>query len=432
MYTLKIPSAQPALGVRASRSAPIIIATDGRTQSDAALVVGRLLSDSPDAVRIATVLKPVPIVTDAQLPVSAEVEAARGDGLRAQVEQQLLRTWDATSDIDVLRGDPAAVVTRLAHESGATMIVAGLGRHRVTDRVFGDETALRLIRMSDVPVLAAASGVSSAPRRIVVAVDFSETSLRAARMALEVAAGGATIYLAHVAPRDSSLYDWKGWGASYKDDAGEALQKTRDQLRVPREVTVQKVLLQGDPATELLAFAASVNADLIATGSHGHGFVARLLIGSVTTRIVRCSTCSVLTVPHAAVMTRARTTASPPMVAALPHADWAAQLDVFTRRNFGRRGTLEVDDPEIGAQAQGFDYPLLGAAYDGHDERVELMFGEPGTGKHHLTRGIANVTGIDVLRDDRGRDLAIRVAHGGGQTLLTFASSPSDAEHSIR
>ena len=244
------------------------------------------------------------------------------------------------------------------------MIVSGLGRHRVADRVFGDETALRLIRLADVPVFAAASGLLHAPRRIVVAVDFSETSLRAARLALEVAATNATIYLAHVAPRDSSLYDWKGWGVTYKQDAGDALQKMREQLRVPRDMTMQKVLLQGDPATELLAFASSVNSDLIATGSHGHGFVARMLIGSVTTRIVRCSTCSVLTVPHTAVMTRARVTVEPPVVTTVPAPEWSAELDEFTRRNIGRRGVLEVDDPEIGAQAQEFDYPFLGATFD--------------------------------------------------------------------
>jgi nucleotide-binding universal stress UspA family protein len=59
---------------------------------------------------------------------------------------------------------------------------------------------------------------------------------------------------------------------------------------------VQPIMLQGDPATELLRFGVNVHADLIATGSHGHGFVARLLVGSVATRIVRASTCSVLTV----------------------------------------------------------------------------------------------------------------------------------------
>ena len=97
-------------------------------------------------------------------------------------------------------------------------------------------------------------------------------------------------------------------------------------------------------------------------------------------------------------------------------------LDDFSRRNFGRRGTLEVDDPEIGAQAQEFDYPFLGVTYDPHDGQVEVMVGELGNVGRHLTRGIGNVSTIDVLRNDRGRDVALRIAHGAGQTLLTFAS----------
>jgi nucleotide-binding universal stress UspA family protein len=427
MTTLKMPSKTPELGVRASRAAPVIIATDGRDQSDAAVVVGRLLGESSDATRVVTVLKTVPVVSpEMQLSVSADVDAARRAEARRAVIDQVQRWWDVTpadaGEVELYDGDPATVVARVAHEGGATMIVSGLGRHRVLDRVFGDETALRLIRMSDVPVFAVASGLNHAPRRIVVAVDFSETSLRAARLAIDVASSSATVYLAHVAPRDSTLYEWSADGSSYKTDAGAALQKTRDQLRVPDDMTVQRVMLQGDPATELLAFAASVNADLIATGSHGHGFVARMLIGSVTTRIVRCSTCSVLTVPHAAAMTRARTRVEPPVVMALAKQEWTDQLDDFTRRNFGRRSTLEVDDPEIGAQAQQFDYPLLGATYDPHDRRVELMFGELGKVERHLTRGIGGVTAIDVMRDESGRDMAMRIAHGAGQTLLNFAS----------
>jgi len=289
------------------------------------------------------------------------------------------------------------------------------------DRLFGDETALRLVRVSSVPVLAVATGLAHAPARIVVAVDFSETSLRAARLALDIAGPHATMYLAHVAPRDSMLHEWSAWGATYKDDAGDALQKMREQLQVPSGMTVQRVLLQGDPATELLAFAASVNADLIATGSHGHGFVARMLVGSVTTRILRCSTCSVLCVPHAAAMTRVRVTAQPSVVTTLTRPEWSAKLDEFTRRNIGRRGTLEVDDPDLGAQAQEHDYPLLGATYDPHDGRVELMFGELGNVGRHLARSIGDVDGIDTLRNEKGRDIALRISHGAGQTLLTFA-----------
>jgi nucleotide-binding universal stress UspA family protein len=422
MQTLQIPSTEPQQGIRASRVSPVIVATDGREQSDAALVAGRLLAADKDALRVASVLQPMPIMTpEAALPISPDIEASRRADLKRGVQIQMARAWSGDlADVELYEGDPATTIARLAHESNASMIVAGLGRHRVIDRLFGNETALRLVRVSAVPVLAVTNGLTHAPRRIVVAIDYSETSLRAARLALDVAASSATVYLAHVAPRDSTLYDWNGWGSSYKQDAGEALQKIREQLRLPPGMILQRVVLQGDPATELLAFATSVNADLIATGSHGHGFVTRMLIGSVTTRILRCATCSVLTVPHAAAITQARATVEPPVISALDRPEWTRALDEFTRRNVGRRGVLEVDDPEIGAQAQEHDYPLLGATYDPHDGRVELMFGELGDLDRHLSRSIGNVGRIDVLSDEKGRDIALRIGHGAGQTLLTF------------
>lgn len=410
-------------GIRASVGAPVIVATDGREQSDAALIAGGFLAGNSDALRVVSVLKPMPIVSpEAQVAASPDFEAGRRAHAKRAVRDQMTRVWQDGEgiDIELHDGDPASTIARVAHDANASMIVAGLGRHSVMDRLFGDETALRLVRVAAVPVLAASHKFTQAPRRIVVAIDFSETSLRAARLALDVATSSATIYLAHVAPRDSTLYDWTGGGSSYKQDAGEALQRMREQLRVPPGTIVQRVLLQGDPATELLAFATSVNADLIATGSHGHGFVARMLIGSVTTRILRCSICSVLTVPHAAAMTRARTSVEPPVVMSLDQPEWTTQLDEFTRRNIGRRGLLEVDDPELGAQAQEHDYPLLGASYDHHDGRVELMLGELGDVQRHLTRSIGGVSGIDVLANERGRDIALRIAHGAGQTLLTF------------
>jgi nucleotide-binding universal stress UspA family protein len=421
MHTLQLPTTAPQDGVRAKQTSPVIVATDGREQSDAAMVVGRLLSGGADALRVITVLKALPMVSpEATLPISSDVQAARRAEQRRAVVEQTNRIWGETAvDVELAEGEPATTIARISHESNATMIVSGIGRHQVMDRLFGDETALRLVRLSSVPVFTVAGGLMGAPHRIVIAADFSETSLRAARLALEVAAPRATVYLAHVAPRDKVLHDW---GLSYKEDAGDALAKMRDQLRVPTGMTVQRVLLQGDPATELLAFATSVNADLIATGSHGYGFVARMLIGSVTTRILRCSTCSVLCVPHAAAMTHVRISAAPSEVTTLPRPDWAPEMDAFTRRNIGRRGTLEVDDPDIGAQAQENDYPLLSATFDPHDERLELMFGELGDVGHHLTRSIGNVAEIDTLTNERGQDIALRIVHGTGQTLLTFAN----------
>jgi nucleotide-binding universal stress UspA family protein len=302
MEMLRVPSIPPELGVRASKTAPIIVATDGLPQSDAAILVGRMLAEDPEALKIVTVIRPMPIIPETTIAMNAEFALSRRAELQREVIGQMTRVLDALEPVEVLEGDPAATIARLAHQSAATMIVCGLGHHRVSDRVFGDETALRFIRMADVPVFAAAEQLHRAPSRIVVACDFSETSLRAARAAIELASTYATLYLVHVGPRGMKG-DWEGWGKAYRLEASDALVTMNDQLRPPADMIVERVMLEGDPATEILAFATGVHADLIATGSHGHGFITRMLIGSVATRIVRASTCSVLTVPPAAVMT---------------------------------------------------------------------------------------------------------------------------------
>ena len=101
-------------------------------------------------------------------------------------------------------------------------------------------------------------------------------------------------------------------------------------------------------------------------------------------------------------------------------ARWAEVLTTFTRRNAGRRASLEVDDPDYGLLIQEHGYPLLGVAYDHHDTRVEIMLGDLTGTRRHLTRGISDVHSVDLLRGVGGRDRALRIAHGRGQTLLTL------------
>jgi nucleotide-binding universal stress UspA family protein len=302
MVTLRTPSIEPELGVRASKFAPVVIATDGRRQSDAALVVGKMLAPAPNALKVVSVVRPLPIIPESGMVLNADLALSLRAEAQRDVIAQMTRTLEELAPLDVLEGDPAMTVAGVAHRSSATMIVCGLGRHRVTDRIFGDETALRFVRVADVPVFAVAEGLNRAPSRIVVACDFSETSLRAARAAIGLASTNAFLYLVHVGPRGMKA-DREAWATTYRQEAADALVAVHEQLRAPDDMVVEHVLLEGDPATEIIAFASGVNADLIATGSHGHGFIARMLIGSVATRIVRASTCSVLTVPHAAVVT---------------------------------------------------------------------------------------------------------------------------------
>ena len=157
--------------------------------------------------------------------------------------------------------------------------------------------------------------------------------------------------------------------------------------------------------------------DLIVAGSHGHNFLSRLLLGSVSTRLVRSAHCSVLVAPP---------DDAPGFLEEMPEDrgrfafyEWAERLEEFTRRNAGRIARMEEIDPEIGAQVAEKAASFVGAAFDPRDARVHIMF-ESQSGSGHLTRSIGGVTAIQMLRDAAGLDVMLRVAHGRGQTLLTL------------
>lgn len=59
---------------------------------------------------------------------------------------------------------------------------------------------------------------------------------------------------------------------------------------------VQEAVRLGKPADEILTVAKQHKADLIVTGAKGLGAISRMLLGSVSTRVVQHATCSVLVV----------------------------------------------------------------------------------------------------------------------------------------
>jgi nucleotide-binding universal stress UspA family protein len=234
---------------------------------------------------------------------------------------------------------------------------------------------------------------------------------------------GGVVHLVHVIPRERLLLDPWISDRDYNDMVRHRFARFRAQLVVPPNVELMQHTCTGSAAKALLDFAEGQHADLIGAGSHGHGFVTRLVVGSVTTALLRAATCCVLVVPPVELPLRAEDQGNGALSVHPDRSQWSAMLADFTRTNAGRRTRLEVDDPDIGAQAQESEYPLLGIAFDPHDDRLEIMLGELGTGKPHLSRGITDVSALDVLTDKSGNDLALRARHGAGQTVLTFVST---------
>jgi nucleotide-binding universal stress UspA family protein len=420
----------PAIAWSAERqehwsAAVVLCATDGSGAADGALRVAHARAKATGAtLELLTVVQAEPVLTLDGAYASGEMMLANRDARRRLVEAQVARVLGPHQSLSltVADGNPAYTISRIAIERRASMVVVGLGRHFIAHRLFGNETALQLARIARVPVLAVPSSATGAPRHAVVAIDFSEISTRAAQTAIETLEDGGCVDLVHVMPHVHEAAFTVEPEEPYERWAEARLATVTAQLVVPSGMTVRHIALRGRPAPALLDYASRVGADVISTGTHGLGFVARALLGSVTTKLLRGSTCTVLSVPRDPVPTyepsAARVAAGRSFDAPLA---WSRLLTDFTKRNVGRRTILEVDDLEIGAQSQEYNYPFLGASFSDRDGRLDLMLGDQHAGGRHLARTMGSIVSVDVLTDGAGHDLALRVQHGTSQTLLTFA-----------
>lgn len=136
-------------------------------------------------------------------------------------------------------------------------------------------------------------------RRILVGVDGSESSQGAARMAAEIAVRfGARLTLAYVVP--NLLLPPDAYGLNVEDvEQGNREFAHTLLTRCLAELgeagaRAETMVLSGSAAESLAEAAASSGADLIVVGSRGRGAVARVLLGSVSDRLVHISTKPVL------------------------------------------------------------------------------------------------------------------------------------------
>ena len=325
-----------------------------------------------------------------------------------------------TPHVNVREGDAAAMIARFADEHAAQLVVLRIGRHESVDRIFGDETALKVARAVRAPLLAVPDEAPASLQSAIVGIDFSDASLRAAQAALRLVEQGGVLRVVYVVPKTRTILD-----DVIPEEEEERYLRHRfthfvGRLTVPARVAIDEVRLDGEPARELLRYAREMHADFVAVGSHGAGFVERLVLGSMTTKVLRGAQCAVLVVPPQLPLEPNQRESAHGFTMRFDETRWSEVLDDFTRSNAGRRTRLEVDDTDIVAQPQEDEYRLLGIDYDPHDRRIDIMLGELGGGEPHLSRSIGGVESLHILSDIDGRDLALRLRHRDAQTILTL------------
>ncbi len=138
-------------------------------------------------------------------------------------------------------------------------------------------------------------------KRILVAIDGSDPSLKAARMAADIALRfGAQLTLVHVVPKVLLPPDVYGLTLAevekeHRAYAEKLLEKALSFLAEPG-IDTTSTILYGSPAESIAEEAAAQDVGLVVVGSRGHGAVARMFLGSVSDRIVHISPKPVLVV----------------------------------------------------------------------------------------------------------------------------------------
>jgi nucleotide-binding universal stress UspA family protein len=293
----------------AQRSAAILLATDGTPQSDAAIAFAYLLSlkDHSDVIALA-VVDHAPIPWGAADP-SVVLDYERGQLMEAQrkVTAQIERLGNKRWTIEVRSGDPTTIISAMAKEADAGLLVVGLGGHGPAARFFGNETALRLMRLSATPVLAVDTRMRELPNRVVVAMDFSEASIEAARLALDIVAPGATLTLVHVVPWERKEYVPERWFREHEAYIAAQLRRVAGWLDHSERCRIHQRILYGKPGPCILSCAEELDANLIVAGTHGRSLIGRVLGGETVAKLVRGARRSVLVLPRAAAFRRFET-----------------------------------------------------------------------------------------------------------------------------
>jgi nucleotide-binding universal stress UspA family protein len=139
--------------------------------------------------------------------------------------------------------------------------------------------------------------------RILCAVDFSPTSLRAFETAVDLAARlGSEVHVMHVyqlpayAMPDGGAFEIPPEVQVGLTQQMEAHLKSFIKPKEGVNVTITPALYEGVPYVEIVRAAKEQGADLVVIGTHGHTGLSHLLMGSVAERVVRTSEVPVLTV----------------------------------------------------------------------------------------------------------------------------------------
>lgn len=236
--------------------------------------------------------------------VAAYEENERGEDARVLAERIAEQDGGELKVVHVEKGSPADALLALAERGEADLIVLGSTHRAHVGSVAPGSVAEHLLKGARCRLIIAPKGYGQADhsedRLRVVGVGYdgmaeSHAALgEAAKLAAKFGASMKVIGVATPVP---------AMGAAAAAQAGpEAGPDFQSRLHdaageLPSELRALPILERGHPVDKLLE-QAGMGLDLLVLGSRGFGPVMRLLVGSVSSQVIRAAPCPVMVVPR--------------------------------------------------------------------------------------------------------------------------------------
>ena len=141
-------------------------------------------------------------------------------------------------------------------------------------------------------------------KTILVPIDFSDISARVVETARAYAQTlGARLVLLHVSEPEPDFIGFEPGPLAVRTSVARDFKAEHRKLEDAKVAAVKDGLevlalhIQGPLVMKILEEAETHGADLIVLGSHGHGALYELLVGSVTSGVLHGAKCPVLVVP---------------------------------------------------------------------------------------------------------------------------------------
>ncbi|MBI4848068.1 MAG: universal stress protein [Nitrospirae bacterium] len=200
--------------------------------------------------------------------------------------------------------DPFKYIVEEAAKNKVSMIITGRrGRKGLKRLMMGSETA-KIIGHAPCDVLVVPRAANIEFNRIIVATDGSKYSEAAVREAIGIAKRcGSTLIAISVVPSETAspfdIVHTEMMKETIVEKELKMAECTIKDLKASSEkegVSATGFIYSGKPYEAIINTAKEKKADLIVVGSHGRTGIDRLLMGSVTERVIGLSECAVLVV----------------------------------------------------------------------------------------------------------------------------------------